>query len=201
MPIRLRRIRTAAVVGIGLVLAVSGCARRSSLMTAGAKDTLAAAPPDKAVVVFLRPEFKNRAFSAAVYEDGRFIGIVMCGARLNHETEPGAHRYMVVSEAADFLDATLDAGKLYFVRVESRMGVWRARFSLAPITPGGGEWSDLRDWVKESYPVRVNAEGTAWARDNDASVREKERDYLQEWLAKPASERPVLRPGDGVPAL
>jgi hypothetical protein len=32
-------------------------------------------------------------------------------------------------------------------------------------------------------------------------VREKEHDYLKEWLAKPAAERPVLRPGDGVPAL
>ena len=193
--------RTNRIVVLALLLAAAGCARRTSLMTAGTGGALAAAPADKAVVVFVRPQFKGYAVSAAVYEDGRFIGIVMRDARLVHETDPGAHRYMVVSEAADFLDATLDAGKLYFVRVVPRMGAWRARFSLDPITPGGGEWSDLRTWVAESYPVTANAEGLAWARDNEASVREKERDYLREWLAKPAAERPVLRPGDGVPAL
>jgi len=38
---------------------------------------LVPAPADKAVVVFLRPEFKGYAISAAVYEDDAFLGIVM----------------------------------------------------------------------------------------------------------------------------
>jgi hypothetical protein len=73
MPIRMR---TTGIVALALLAGV-GCARRTSLMSAGSGGALAAAPTDKAVVVFVRPQFKGYAVSAAVYEDGRFIGIVM----------------------------------------------------------------------------------------------------------------------------
>jgi len=157
---------------------------------------LVPAPADKAVVVFLRPEFKGYAISAAVYEDDAFLGIVMRHARLVHEASPGMHRYMVVSEAADFLDADLEAGKTYFVAVRPRMGAWRARFSLEPITPSSGRWSNLTKWLDDSYVVTTNAAGEQWARDNQASVTAKRDKYLRAWLAK--DERPALQRADGV---
>jgi hypothetical protein len=63
---------------------------------------------------------------------------------------------------------------------------------------GSGAWSDLPDWLDESYPVTVNAEGEAWARNNAASVTAKRDKYLRVWLEKP--QRPMLRPGDGAPS-
>jgi hypothetical protein len=147
-------------------------------------------------VVFLRAAYTGYAISAAVYEDDRFLGIVMRHARLVHETSPGIHRYMVVSEAADFLDADLEAGKTYFVNVRPRMGAWRARFSLYPITPSSPGWSDLPGWLDDSYVVTTNAAGEEWARNNQASVTAKRDKYLRPWLAK--ATRPLLRPVDGV---
>lgn len=161
-----------------------------------AATTPQAPSPDKATVVFLRPAFTGYAITAAVYEDDRFAGIVMRNARLTVELSPGQHRFMVISEAADFLDADVEAGKEYFVKVAPRMGVWRARFSLYPITPTGGEWKDLPEWLADSYPVAVNAEGEEWARENASSVREKHDSYLPEWLER--TDRPALRPQDGV---
>ncbi len=40
---------------------------------------------------------------------------------------------MVVSEAADFAKADVEAGKTYYVLVTPRMGWWKARFSLRPL--------------------------------------------------------------------
>jgi hypothetical protein len=196
--------RGARAVGLGvlavLLVAVAGCSRRSGLMLAGERGgTLPQPPPDEAVVVFLRPAYTGYTISAAVYEDDVFLGVVMRYARLVHETTPGTHRFMVVSEAADFLDAELEGGKLYFVNVRPRMGVWRARFSLYPIDPSDPHWADLPAWLAESYPVTLDADGEAWARDNAASVTAKHDKYLPVWLEKPS--RPTIRPADGVPAL
>jgi len=191
-------LRSAALLAATVLLLLpAGCARRSDLMTSYARGTsLPPAPADRAVVVFLRPAYTGYAISAAVYEDDTFLGIVMRHARLVHETQPGTHRYMVVSEAADFLDADLEAGKMYFVNVHPRMGVWRARFSLEPVTPSSSRWSDLKEWLDGSYAVTRNAAGEAWARDNQESVTAKTDKYLRAWLRK--DERPALRKTDGV---
>jgi hypothetical protein len=120
-------------------------------------------------------------------------------ARLVHETQAGTHRYMVVSEAADFLDANLEAGKTYFVNVRPRVGAWRARFSLEPLTPSSPHWSHVQQWVHHSYAVTKNAAGDEWARANQTSVTAKKEKYLRVWLQK--AERPTLQPADGVPEL
>ncbi len=155
------------------------------------------APSDAATVVFLRTGFTGSAIEAAVYyDDDRFAGIVMRHDRVTLHLPPGQHRFTVISEAADFLDADLAAGKEYFVLVTPRMGVWYARFSLRPVTPGGRHWDDLPGWLRKSKPVAPNAKGEAWARENAASVREKQAEYLPKWLRK--TQRPTLRPEDGV---
>jgi hypothetical protein len=183
-------------VPVLIVLLAAACARRSDLMDAARRGVaLQPVPPDKAIVVFLRPAYLGYLISAAVYEDDEFLGIVMRHSRLVRETSPGTHRFMVVSEAADFLDAELDAGKIYFVEVAPRMGAGRARFTLVPMALD----RDLRGWLDDSYPVTTNAAGHAWARDNQPSVTEKKENYLRKWLQKP--ERPALRPTDGVPHL
>jgi hypothetical protein len=153
-------------------------------------------PEDKALVVFLRPAFRDHAISAAVYEDDRFVAIVMAHTHINHLTQPGTHRYMVVSEAADFLDADLEGGKIYFINVVPRMGMWRARFSLTAITPQSEAWSKLKGWLVESYQVVPNKDGQEWHRNNYDSVREKKAAYLPQWLQKEV--KPVLHKQDGV---
>ncbi|MGE3538585.1 MAG: hypothetical protein AB7N91_14305 [Candidatus Tectimicrobiota bacterium] len=151
---------------------------------------LQAPPEDQALVVFLRPAFSGHAVSAAVYEEDRFIAIVMARTHIVHLTQPDSHRYMVVSEAADFLDADLAGGKMYFIHVVPRMGAWRARFSLAALTPHSEQWPKLKEWLTESYQVMPNEEGRAWNRNNYDSVREKKEAYLAGWLQK--EPRPVL---------
>jgi tRNA A37 methylthiotransferase MiaB len=104
--------------------------------------------------------------------------------------------YMVASEAADFMSADLEGGKIYFAQVVPRMGMWRARFSLEPITPSGPDWTNLDDWLRGSQRAVLNEEGQQWARDNQESVLGKETAYLKDWQKK--TDQPHLRPQDGV---
>ena len=179
---------------LAIVLCV-GCSVRSDLMTPTGVGAAALAPdPGKALVVFLRPTLTGYAIQAAVYDGERFIGIVSRHTAVPYQAEPGAHRFMVVSEAADFLDAELAAGRTYFVDVAPRMGAWRARFSLLPLS-AERDARDVATWLAESTVVAPNADAQAWAERNHASVLKKKNAYEPKWLQKAA--RPALQVDDG----
>ena len=97
-------------------LLLTGCA--GNPMTPVADQTLPAAAPDMAQVVFMRDAFTGKAITSSLYEvtDGktRFIGVMANGTKIAHPVTAGKHTFMVVSEAADFMEADLVAGKTYY---------------------------------------------------------------------------------------
>jgi hypothetical protein len=194
-------MRPAATLLVLLVVSAGvGCVVRTDLMDYRAPHGLDVGnpPADKSLVILLRPGRIAGAVSASVFDEQALVAVLMDETYVAYETTPGEHRFMVVGEAADFMGADLEGGKVYFARVASRMGVWRARFSLLPVTSHDDEWRDLRGWLADSRHVTLNAEGRAWAEQNAPSVREKHDDYLRKWLAKEVGERPVLRREDGM---
>src|SRR2546427_9977542 len=98
-------------LGLGLLtvmVSLPGCARRSALMPPGGGDASAVRPePNRALVMFLRPGRYGGAIQAAVYDGESLIGISSSGTAIPYQAAPGRHLFMVVSEAADFLDADL----------------------------------------------------------------------------------------------
>lgn len=186
------------VAGVLVSLAVSGCAIRSDLMAPAGGAAAAVRPdPDKALVVFLRPGRVAGLVQAAVYDGDRLVGISSADTAVAYQAEPGPHLFMVVSEAADFLEATLLPGKTYFVRVVPRTGWWRARFSLQPIDAKRHK-DDVAGWLRAARLVDLNDAGRRWARENDASVLEKKDHYLRRWRARPEDDRPSLWSAEGV---
>ena len=153
-------------------------------------------PPGRSLVIFTRADREASETSAALFEDETLIGILMARTYLAYETTPGKHRFMVVSEAADFMDADLVDGKVYFARVDPREGWWRARFSLRPVTPNDPRWAEVREWNAASTRVTLNNAGRGWAQENAASIAEKHDAYLVKWLGK--NERPTLYREDGI---
>lgn len=195
---------------IGLILLsvmASGCA--SSKMMDAANQELVAPDANKAQVVFLRSSFLGSAIQSVVYDvsDGgaEFIGILSTGKKLAHTVNPGKRVFMVVSEAADFMEANLDGGKTYYAMVTPRMGAWRARFSMHPVRRSGpGEFQyeseEFQEWLRETSLSENTPESYAWAEENRDSVLEKQRDYWEVWQQKSPSElaERTLNPGDGV---
>jgi hypothetical protein len=151
---------------------------------------------DQATIVFLRPSGFGGAIQSSVFDvtndPPTLVGIISSMKKIALSTTPGHHRFMVISEAADFMDAELSAGRTYYALVAPRMGMWRARFSLRPMS---GDSPDLVGYLKDTNWVENTAASQAWAKSNLGSVLAKKAEYIGEWEAK--QDKPILRDGDG----
>ncbi len=196
-----------ALILITIVFLVSGCA--STKMMDAPEQQLVTPSADKAQVVFFRSSFVGSAIQASLFDatggGAEFIGILSNGKKLAYEVDPGKHVFMVVSEAADFLEAELVGGKTYYAVVTPRMGAWRARFSLYPVRNGGpGEFQidsdDFREWMSETVFTQNTPESYAWAEESAASVAERQREYWAVWQEKTpeALAERTLNPDDGI---
>jgi len=183
---------------VGVVfLSMVGCAATPNMDHSEYTADVLKPDAGKAMVVFMRPSMLGFIISAAVYDDETFIGMVPYQSKLAYMATPGPHRFMVVSEAADFLTADLEAGKTYYALVNPRMGMWRARFSLEAVHRGRVDSAEFQQWLTESKFVKNKPSAEAWATSNHDSVLTKKNEYLGKWLQKPESERPALRKDDG----
>src|SRR5690606_10177369 len=54
---------------------------------------------------------------------------------LRYECEPGSHLLWARSENRDFVEADLEAGKIYFLEVVPQMGAVKAGVKMYPINP------------------------------------------------------------------
>lgn len=192
-----RLLRTALL----LLAFVSPAAFARSDLAAPAADQAPKPAPGKALVVFMRPSFMGRAIAATVYDapdsGTTFIGEVGYKDKLAYQADPGMHRFMVVAENADFMDATLEAGKTYYVLVRSRPGMWKARFSLLPMhNRADAEYNvqgpDFQQWTAAGQVTEPTPAATAWYEAHKADVESKKADYLQKWNRMAAEDRAVL---------
>ncbi|MEJ3576968.1 hypothetical protein WEU41_22315 [Pseudomonas fragi] len=188
-------------------LLLAGCA--SNPMAPVADQAVQAPSPDMAQVVFMRDAYTGKAIVSSLYDvtDGqtRFIGVMANGTKIAHPTTPGKHTFMVVSEAADFMEADLVAGKTYYALVTPRMGLWKARFSLWPISNEQDAAHSLKSnnfkgWVEDTDLVTNSPKSLAWYQRVKASVEKKRAEYWPVWQEKSAeaiAER-TLKPTDGL---
>lgn len=192
--------RMLALAAFGLLFGSPLAVAKSKLM----QDAANQAPtpePGKALVVFFRPSFMGRAVESTVYEapdsETKFLGVVSYKTRLAYQADPGSHRFMVVGENADFVDATLDAGKTYYILVRSRPGMWKARFSLLPVHPAADakystQSADFKEWMDKTSFVQTTPAADAWYQEHKADIEAKKADYLQRWNHMAAPDRAVL---------
>ena len=181
-----------------LLFVLGGCA--SPVMKVSPEASYAPTS-DKALIVFLRPSTLGGAIQSSVYDisgsTDRFIGIVSAKTKTAYLTEPGRKTFMVVAENADFMEATLDAGKTYYALVSPRMGVVSARFSLLPIhndttSKYRTESNEFKDWVTSTHYVENTDASHAWYAQNKADVLAKKADYLQKWNKMLPKDKAVL---------
>ncbi len=201
------KLHHVAVAVIVFMLFGSGCASDPMLATPSQEvDTPA---PREAQIVFMRYSFVGSAINASLYdvsEEGtEFLGILSNAKKIAYKTTPGKHTFMVVSEAADFMEANLLPGKTYYSIVTPRMGAWKARFSLWPIRNDADSRynvysEEFKKWQDETILMTNTKEAHNWYESNKGSVQTKKLKYWPVWEKKsPAalSER-TLNPEDGI---
>jgi hypothetical protein len=146
-------------------------------------------------VIFLRPSSFGGGVQSSIFDVSQgppnFVGIVSAGTKLAYATAPSLHRFMVIGESADFMDAEFVLGKTYYALVEPRMGAWKARFSLRPVNAND---RDLARWLDSCTWVENTPGSTEWARNHMIEIQEKQVKYLAAWQQQ--SDKPVLRAVD-----
>ncbi len=126
-----------------LLLIVAMSAWATPALTA----TIPEAQPDKGLVVFYRlSKFSGKAINFSVDHADGPIGTLRSGTVLHKYFEPGPQTFysQVISRAS--LTVNVEAGKTYFLRVDSKMGlvVARPKFILIPESKARSELAKLQ---------------------------------------------------------
>jgi hypothetical protein len=183
-------------------LLVSGCAGTVKNMSTVPQERIVTSPAEgKAMLVFMRPSGLGFAIQSSVFEvvgeNPSLVGIVAAKKKVSYQLEPGNHLFMVVGESADFMSAELEPNKTYYALVTPRMGVWKARFSLAPVHADELASSQFEEWLKECEWVEKSPASDSWVAANMASIQSKHQEYYAKWMSKDPEDRPKLLPRDG----
>ncbi|MDX1296345.1 MAG: hypothetical protein R3302_08755, partial [Sulfurimonadaceae bacterium] len=104
----------------------------------------------------------------------------------------------VVGESADFMEANVEAGKVYYATVVPRMGFWKARFSLDPLHKYefDSKPEELHEWMADCEWVMKTPATQKWFEENAVDIDEKYRKYYEVWKVK--DEKPVMTVEDGL---
>jgi hypothetical protein len=96
---------------------------------------LISAPEDKAVVYFVRTSIAGFAINFSYFDSTKLIGVFNGPKYIRYECQPGQHLFWARSENRDFVEAELEAGKIYFIEAIAKMGAIKASVELQPVNP------------------------------------------------------------------
>lgn len=137
-----------------------------------------AIPKDKAVITFIRTSSFGGAIQAPVArekngDDVDFVGVSSTGTQIRDVVDPGEYNYVVSGENADVLNANVEANKAYYVRVEPRLGFWKARFVLYKVTSDELKEAKQQQKIKDCKVVELNEGGKQWFDYHKEGMRSK----------------------------
>ncbi|MBX2801067.1 MAG: DUF2846 domain-containing protein [Myxococcales bacterium] len=119
---------------------------------------------DEAVLVFFRPSKYGGNKPAVVDGNGTIVAQMVGKSHFVHRVAPGEHTFTVWGEATPTLKATVEAGEIYYVKMDSSMGAWTARFPMVAMGPSREGWEQVAVWLERTQRWTLNeAKATAYA--------------------------------------
>jgi hypothetical protein len=168
--------------------AATGCVAHSDLMTHVAAPTAIQAPADGALVVFVRhSRYGGAVMFTVIDEHGKFIGVSQGNSHFAAVMAPGHHVFISgTANNTSAVDATLAAGKVYFVEVSARPGAFTAAPELHALKPSSEGWKDREGWLKETDTYTADiAKGQADLDDQSDRIK----DGLEAWRGYDANDK------------
>jgi|GEM_PF-1231608 len=183
-----------------LALSTAGCSASSKYMIKAPRSSIARSP-DAATVVFIRPSSYAASMRTTILDaNGRFLGDSLPSSYFAVKVPPGEHVFVAWAENTAALRATVEANKIYFVEVSSKMGAWTARMHLLAIGPNSPNWKKIDEWLADSDPYEANEQrGQAYlqSRARDTAERiERAKEALSKYDRAELAERTIV-PTDG----
>ena len=107
--------------------------------TSGVAATIPEADSEKGLVVFFRPRrMTGAAIPVNVHHADGVVGTLRNGTVLHRYFEPGQHQFWSEVIAQDSIMISVEAGKVYFVKGETTMGVMVARPKFTQVDEATG---------------------------------------------------------------
>lgn len=91
------------------------------------------APSDKSVVYFMRPSGTGALINFTFFDRDQPIARFNGVKYVRYECEPGEHLFWARSENKSFVEANLEAGKIYLIEAYPTMGAVKAGVKLIPV--------------------------------------------------------------------
>ena len=168
--------------------------------------TIKRPPSDKANVIFIRPNINLNLYSTAIYDNNEFVSLLTTFTHTQYLTKPGKRQFMVsiFSGYPDFLDAEIEAGKTYVVKIDwvqkGLVGIWPdSGIKLLPVKPDSDDWKQIKTWMNKSHEIITNDRSRKWAQEQYDSVMEKKKAALPKW--QQWEGRTYLKPEYGVTGI
>ena len=134
------------------------------------------APENKAVVYFVRTSSLGFAINFSYFDSATLIGKANGANYFRYECEPGHHLFWVRSENRDYVEADVEAGKIYFIEAIPQMGAMKAQAVLKVITPSNEKaMSKIFKLMNKKSPETFTAEELQRQTDNDIIQRGLEK--------------------------
>lgn len=128
-----------AVVAVVMVLLISACTPPSHMLVReNVPPDLRAIRPEsgKAALVVARTTIFGGAVEFDTYLDRKMIGVTQRkGYFVKTDVTPGMHYVITKAENFEPIRILFEQERVYYLQQIPRMGVWRARVSVAPVTP------------------------------------------------------------------
>lgn len=132
------------LIVFGLTIFLTACGGPKHMITMDVKPTIAP-KSDKAVLVIARTTSIGFAVTIENYLDKKLIGQTKGKSYFITDVTPGKHYVMGHAENWATAGINFEAGKMYVLNQDIRMGVWMARTGFSPLT-----WNDAMKEINES---------------------------------------------------
>jgi hypothetical protein len=141
------------------------------------------APEDKSVIYFVRSSILGSAINFSFFDSTAFIGKANGTYYIRYECAPGYHLFWARSENRDYVQAEVEAGKIYFILAVPQMGGIKAGVKLVPMDASQPEnMKDILKFIAKKPPLTFTSED--FEKD-----REKAQDVMIRGLEKYSEEK------------
>ena len=183
------------LTAVACCAALAGCASKHMEVTAiGQNEGILA--DNQTAIVFFRDTSLGGGIQAPIVEAKdtsiEFVSIISANTKFLYKTSPGRHVFIVGGESSSMLVADLAPQKFYYVRVDPKFGVWKARFAFEPILLADEK---LQKALSGCKWVTSGATSQAWFSENKESMQSKADDAAKQ------EKKAILNSGNGFDML
>ncbi|KAF2507669.1 hypothetical protein EYY60_17095 [Flavobacterium zhairuonense] len=157
------------------------------LSFAGYSQELKKPTEGKSIIYFVRSSGMGALINFKYFDGEKYLGKFNYGKYLVYECEPGKHIFWSRSENTNFIEADLEAGKVYIVDSEAQMGAIKAGVKLVPFNPNPDSYKTPKKFEKKKAAILKSISEKKEYIATDADLKEGFEEY--ESIIKKSTEK------------